>query len=260
MTIKARPLAGSSFGAEILGMDFADRREFPEVERLLVEAGILLFSGAKIGVSRHLKLMRHFGPLIRLPHKPSGSGTHPAVMVRSSWKNRDCGGLVFHFDQAYRPLPCAVSSLYCLAAPKIGGATFFADTHAAYEALPDELKNKLEGKRALNCCNTPGCRSGERHRSAHPVFRAHPVTRRRAVYVSRAMTAGIVGLPRAESDRTLQALFSYQELRRSVYIHPWAEGDLILIDNRRMIHGRDGVDPRQRRAIRMVMSAPERPF
>jgi len=260
MMIEMRPLLGASFGAEVLGGDILSERFFQRIERELIAAGVLLFRGVSLTSPQQLELMKRFGALASVAHKPANSGRHPAMMERSSLGNGDRGAMRIHSDQAYLPRPCVVSSLYCVQAAKRGGATFFADTRAACDFLPRGIKAELKGHLALNCCGEDFCGNKTAHQSLHPIFRTHPVTRRKAIYVSRAMTKKIAGLPKGKSERMLGALFAFQEQARFIYIHVWSRQDLLLFDNRSVIHGRSGFDPREKRIVRLVMAGSERPL
>ena len=94
---------------------------------------------------------------------------------------------------------------------------------------------------------------------AHPIFRTHPATGRKAIYVNRLMTEYIVGMPRAESDEVLQTLFAHQEQPRFQYEHQWRVGDLLMWDNRCTLHARRDFDASHLRKLRRVTVKGERP-
>jgi taurine dioxygenase len=152
--------------------------------------------------------------------------------------------------------------------PSRGGDTLFANMYAAYEALPADLKVRLDGLKAENVYDYDEktttkrgskIREGVKH-FAHPVVRTHPVTQRKALYVNRLMTDHIVGMPPDESDATLNFLFDHSEQPRFVYTHKWKVGDLILWDNRCTQHARSDFDATERRKLRRITVQGERPF
>jgi taurine dioxygenase len=103
------------------------------------------------------------------------------------------------------------------------------------------------------------CRRDER--GAHPIFRTHDETGRKAIYVNRLMTRRIEGLPEAESDALLEALFDHSEKPEFVYRHVWKVGDLLLWDNRCSTHARDDFPSDQRRLmLRTTVQGTVRPY
>ena len=151
------------------------------------------------------------------------------------------------------------SMLYAMEVPSRGGNTLYANCFKAYEALPEDMKRRLKGKRALNAYdydNAPTLR-GEAlpegvKRFAHPIVRTHPVTGRKALYVNRLMTWSILDMPPEESRALLDYLFNHQERTEFVYEHKWTPGDLVLWDNRSCLHARTDFDPSERRRLRRV--------
>ena len=99
----------------------------------------------------------------------------------------------------------------------------------AYETLPEAIKQRIAGRKALNAYDYDSCHDRVRHHgttmtyrpTAHPVVRTHPATGRKALYVNRLMTREIEGLPTTESDELSNTLFDHQEQRTFVYEHVW---------------------------------------
>jgi len=258
MAVKTRRLKGAAFGAEISGAKLLDAGIFPAVEKALIDHGLLLFREAGLTAMAQLRFMKQFGPIARVTHRPAGFKGPPEISELSS-RNGDRGPMRFHSDLAQRKRPCTVSSLYCVEAPRIGGATIFADMRAAYNSLPGWAVKKLSGRAALNCCAGYFCSNQIEHSSIHPVFRTHPATGGKAIFVSRTSTIKIMGLSARESSKMLQFLFDYQERRDFIYTHRWSPGDFLLFDNRSLIHGRSDFKPAERRTVRLVMAGRERP-
>jgi taurine dioxygenase len=159
------------------------------------------------------------------------------------------------------------SMLHALELPSSGGDTLFANGFAAYNALPQELKTRLSGMRALNVydyASNPTLRaemlSPDAKSAVHPVFRTHPATERKSLYVNRLMTWRIVDLPESESRDMLAFLFDHQERPEFVYRHQWRIGDLVLWDNRSCLHARTGFDPAERRRLRRVTVLGDIPY
>ena len=143
--------------------------------------------------------------------------------------------------------------------------TLFANGYMAYETLPEEVKRRIVGRRALNAYQTDTTLRSASYDGGgssywHPVVRTHPATGRKALYVNRLMTREIEGLPRTESDAILQLLFDHQEQAGFVYEHVWRPGDVIIWDNRCTLHARTDFSAGERRLLQRVTIQGERPL
>ena len=158
------------------------------------------------------------------------------------------------------------SMLYALEVPSTGGNTLFANGYMAYETLPDGIKRRIEGRKALNAYDYDGAAMKRGTRLAdgvpscvHPVVRTHPATGRKALYVNRLMTVRIEGLSEPESNELLATLFDHQERREFIYEHVWRPGDLLMWDNRCTLHARTDFSANERRLMRRVTILGEKP-
>jgi taurine dioxygenase len=168
-----------------------------------------------------------FGPLSKsATPRAHHNIKNPAIMLISNVRKdgkligaHPDGEMHFHTDQCHQEKPCSATMLYGMEIPSQGGDTCFASGYYAYETLPDDLRARIEGRRAMNVydynhADTRGgtfeIREGVPHAS-HPIVRTHPVTARKALYVNRLMTGFIEGMPREESDAILERLFTHQE-------------------------------------------------
>jgi taurine dioxygenase len=126
---------------------------------------------------------------------------------------------------------------------------------AAYEALPDDIKHRLDDRKAHHVFNynettRDKMRQDDPATSTHDVVKVHPDTGRRSLYVSRLMTRDIIGLERPESDELLAFLFDHCEKPEFVHTHRWAPGDLVIWDNRCVNHARSDFPPEETRLLR----------
>jgi taurine dioxygenase len=205
---------------------------------------------------------------------PDKGGSHPAVLyvsnVRVNGKVTGIlpdGEMFFHSDTCYMERPAMASMLYAIEVPSFGGHTLYANGFAAYEALPQQMKVRLAGKRALNVYDYAGAPLtradmllGDVKRHTHPVFRKHPPTGRKSLYVNRLMTWRILDMPEEESREILAFLFDHQERKEFVYEHVWRPGDVMLWDNRSCLHARTDFDPAERRRLRRVTVVGDVPY
>jgi taurine dioxygenase len=129
--------------------------------------------------------------------------------------------------------------------------------YKAYDAVPDDLKRKLTGKRALHIHeynrNRQASHAGDislvpHHH--HPVFTTHPDTGRKSLFVDRLMTTSIEGLDDTESTAMLNRLYDIGERREFIYEHVWRLGDFLMWDNRCTIHARTDFPKHERRLLR----------
>ena len=177
------------------------------------------------------------------------------------------GELLFHFDSAYVEVPQKATFLYAVEIPREGGNTRFANAYLAYDLVPAGLKKRLEGRTALQVYGYTTVEKPDIERGldgikhfSHPVFVRHPVTGRRALYVSRLMTARIDGVERAESDEVLAELFACAEHPSIVYEHVWRPGDFVAWDNLGSSHTRTDFSAAERRLLlRGVIKGEHRP-
>jgi taurine dioxygenase len=174
--------------------------------------------------------------------------------------------MYFHFDAAYVAKPQRATFLYAVEVPSVAGNTLFANMYQAYENVPASLKARLQGKTALQLYDYTTIekpdisRHSELKHYSHPVFITHPVTKRKALYVSRLMTARINDMDESESSDILEELYSYAEDPRIQYEHVWQRGDFIAWDNLCSAHARTDFSAAGRRLLlRGVMEGDHTP-
>lgn len=264
----------SAIGVEVEGVDLSiplSDRDFQEIRQMWEESCVLLFRNQTISEDQQVKFAEMFGPLSRTANPERAAATNSAIMFISNIRENGRligalpdGEMHFHSDQSYIEKPATGSMLYAMEIPKLGGNTLFANCLASYEDLPLYLKTSLADKQALHTYDTTstlrksGLPIGVKSFS-HPVFRTHPPTRRKAIYVNRLLTHSIVGIPRDESDDILEQIFDHQEARQYVYEHQWTIGDLLLWDNRSCIHARSDFSAQERRLLRRITLLGEKP-
>ena len=156
--------------------------------------------------------------------------------------------------------------LYSIEVPSVGGNTLFANAYAAYETLPQAIKQKIDDRKALNAYDYDAAATtrGTKVREGvpaywHPIVRTHPATGRKALFVNRLMTVAIEGLSDEEGGEILNTLFDHQEQRTFVYEHVWRPNDVLLWDNRCTLHARTDFSDKERRLMRRVAIKGEKP-
>jgi taurine dioxygenase len=265
-----------AIGAEIVGLDLREplpQPVFNAIRDTWHAHGVLLFRGQTLDELAQAGFGSRFGELGKVLNNHNGRSYLPGVMYISNV--REDGKLVgalpdgemyFHSDQCYVERPGMATMLYAMEVPAYGGNTLFANMYAAYDALPENIRARVEGKLALNVYdyeNNATARGSEPRDGvpsyAHPIVRTHPATGRKALYVNRLMTHHIVDMDRAESDALLAQIFDHQERPEFIYEHVWTPGDLLIWDNRCTLHARTDFDASQRRMMRRVAILGDKP-
>ena len=271
---RTRPLT-PAIGAEIIGVDLSQPMSdetFAKVLETWHQNLVILFRDQDLTEDDQVRFGERFGPPA-VSHTRRYTTKNPAVMLISNIRENGeligalpDGEMNFHTDQCHQERPAMASMLYSLEVPSTGGNTLFANAYLAYETLPEALKTKIEGRKALNAYDydNASTQRGTKLREGipsywHPIVRTHPATGRKALYVNRLMTVAIEGLPDAESDDVLNVLFDHQEQRRFVYEHVWRPHDVLLWDNRCTLHARTDFSAAERRLMRRLTILGEKP-
>ena len=272
--IGVRPLS-ASIGAEIVGLDLSQPMSdalFAKVLDTWHQNLVILFRDQQLSEHDQVRFGARFGPPA-VSHTKRFTTKNPAVMLISNIRENGQmigalpdGEMHFHSDQCHQERPAMASMLYALEVPSKGGNTLFANAYKAYETLPESIKTRIEGRKALNAYDYQAAAThrGTRLREGipscwHPAVRTHPATGKKALYVNRLMTIAIEGMPEEESDRLLGTLFDHQEQPQFVYEHVWRPHDLLLWDNRCALHARTDFSAAERRLLRRLTILGEKP-
>jgi taurine dioxygenase len=165
------------------------------------------------------------------------------------------GDMMFHHDMLHSANPHKATVLYSVEVPSHGGNTLFANGYRAYDTLPDDLREALEGRDAFHHYNYGSTHVGDDlgvpafSESTHPVFLTHEETGLKAIYVNRLMTRHVVDMDKDESAALLARLYDHSEQADFVYEHVWRKGDLVVWDNRCSMHGRTDFPTDERRLL-----------
>ena len=267
--------SGKACGAEVTGVDLAtlDPVTVATLQQAIREHLVVVVRGQPISDPQLIALGKSFGELEPPGMSPIGKpfiDEFPDILVISNVMEQGmpmgslgAGEAIWHTDMSYRPRPCTIAILHALEVPPAGGNTYFANQYLAYDRLSDELKKKLEGLEVIHdeTYNSAGqMRKGFKEvtdpRQApgarHKIFRNHPHTGRKALYLGRRRNACIIGLPLDESERLLDELWAHASRPEFVWHNEWQVGDTLIWDNRALIHRRDAFDNNQRRMMHRV--------
>lgn len=262
-------------GAEILGVDLSkplSDSTVRDIQRAWDENLVLLFRGQELSQDDQLRFAANFGKLGERKKAPDALRSRaegvlqldPRVLLVSNIKEDGVpvgafgdGDMWFHIDSGYSERPYRYTFLYGVTLPSTGGNTMFSNMYKAYEAVPQRLKDKLAGKRALHVHEYKRNEKIDANTDIstvphwfHPLFITHPRTGRKSLFVDRLMTARIEGFSPAESDEILAELYDIGERREFIYEHVWQPNDFIMWDNLATIHARTYFPKEEGRMLR----------
>jgi alpha-ketoglutarate-dependent taurine dioxygenase len=257
---------GETLGATITGIDLNEAlsdRVFGDILRALGRYGVLRFPNQTLSPAQQMAFSARLGSLeINVAGAFQEPG-YPEIMILSNMtepNGRPIGardaGQDWHTDMSYSETIAFANVLYALKVPhrdgKPLGGTEFANMHAAYDELPDDLKTRLDGMTVVHDFNKfwemmlkrPGTwrkplTDEQRNRKppvSHPIFLPHPITGRKVLYANPGYAMRINELPEAESDEILAFLFDHQLQAKFRYVHRWSEGDVLLWDDIGTLH------------------------
>ena len=269
--------AAATLGAEVFGVDLSETLKdsvFAEIEAAWNEYAVLIFKGQELTDSAHLDFTRRFGRLEQSIRRTTTTGlsrlsnvdTTGAVVPPSSLQARFLvGNTYWHSDSSYKRIGAKASILAAHVVPEDGGETEWADMRAGYEALQEEMKVWLDGKTAVHCYEFSHAPFGGMeilnadelsHLGAveHPVVRVHPASGRKNLFVGRH-ASHIVGEDLAESRRLLARLTDEAAQPPRTLKHKWRKGDLVIWDNRCVLHrGHRWPDDQARTMVRTTVA------
>jgi alpha-ketoglutarate-dependent taurine dioxygenase len=238
----AERLLSPAGGIEIGGIDVLQAFP-PEAKDVISEALLthhfVLFPNQSLSRERQFEFATEFGE-VEEPDAHRRAGKRPCVAHVLSNLDDDGNPSIrlskaanyhWHTDKPYHAAPPMLTMLRAVEVPAEGGDTEFANTALAYDALPEATKHRIAGRRVAFRPAFDDSRPG----AVHPLVRTHPDTGRKALYLGNH-SAHIVGMPEEESAALLRELLEHATQPRFVYRHRWRVGDLVIWDNRCLLH------------------------
>jgi taurine dioxygenase len=262
--------------------------QFSEIRRAWLRHHVLRFRGQSFTNADIVAFGRRFGdfqphkietiPVARRVAEGEDPGiemaapdpAYPQVSVVSNLveKNKALGmlgdgELVWHSDQSSFEVTPSATILYAVEAPSGQGLTEFLNVQAAYDALPDSLRRRIEGLRLKHDdtydsggFRRPGYKPVDDVRvspgAVHPLVCTHPETGRNVLFLGRRPNAYLVGLTLEQSEALLDELWAHAVQERFIWRQDWKPGDVVVWDNRSVLHHRKAFDPKARRLMRRV--------
>jgi taurine dioxygenase len=266
---------GKHLGAEISGVDLSkplDDDTFAQVHQAFFDNQVAVFRDQRITPEQHIAFTRRFGELeqhVRKEHRLDG---YPEILIVSNVRDEqgkaigvEDAGRFWHSDLSYKQVPSLLSALYAIEVPARNGValgnTSFASTTAAYDALPEDMKRRLQDLKNVHSYvyyrnKNIQAQKEEQARGARavqeqalteehlkqvpdaeaPIVRTHPMTGRKGLFINEAHTSHIIGLPKKESDALLTRICAHIIKPEFRYEHHWRAGDLLMWDNAAVQH------------------------
>lgn len=226
--VRVRKLAGA-LGAEMTGVDLSRLEEdrFGAVRDALLEHIVVVVPDQDLRPESLKEFGARFGPLLTHPAVQGQQG-HPEVLPLVNRGKEQTITEVWHSDITCEQRPPSISVLHARVVPAYGGDTMWANQYLAYDRLSEGMKRMLEGMEAVH--------SGFGLEAVHPAVRTHPVTGRRAMFVNAGFTRRFRDMSTQESLPLLRQLVAHATAPDLTFRHRWSRGDVVMWDNRCVMH------------------------
>jgi taurine dioxygenase len=267
-------------GAEIRGLDLAEPVSTDTraaLNRAFVAHAVLVFRDQKLSPHQLLDAVQLFGSVFPQHNARYKIPDCPMVHYISNQDSYADGtryipGEGYHTDHSNDACPPKATVLHAVTLPEQGGDTQFVNMSLAHEELPETTRRRIADLKAIHVFQSrhSGRKlltlSSERKELVpeavtHPIVRIHPETGRRALYINPIRVEGIVGMEEAEALALLDELLDFATQERFEYRHRWRSGDMVMWDNRCLLHKANGdYDMSQVRYLYRVMLADDAPL
>jgi len=245
---------GEQIGAEITGVDVTslDDKGFAPIREAWLRYGVIAVRGQQLEIPDFLSYSARFGHVAEHPTTSTRHAQYPQLTVMGINKFDAKGKLIpsiyargghnFHTDGPYEDIPYMATQLYAVAIPSRDGDTYFSSMYAAYDAMPARLKTLLEGRRAAYGFSEKGTmkslNEADKNRvvKMHLITPVHPETGRRSLYFDPGKIRYVEGLEGPQSDDIIAELQELMIQPGAGYTHKWQAGDVVIWDNRCLVH------------------------
>lgn len=251
--------SGQACGATVTGVDLTkplDEATVAEIRVAWLEHLVLSFPDQPMSDDDLERFTLYFGPFGHDPYiAPIEGRDHIIAVKRKADETAPIFAETWHSDWSFQETPPAGTCLFGITIPPVGGDTLFANQQKAWQDMPDALRDKVQGKRAIHSAalgyskaglygeNDPGDRSMDIRPSddalathTHDLIRKHPETGKEAIFSSVAYITGFEGMTPEASRELLIELYQWQTRPEFQYRHAWQKNTLVMWDNRSVVH------------------------
>ena len=242
-------LLSGALGAEVRNINLKDSsdKNWEVINNLMLEHKVLFFRNQNITPEEQINLAKKFGPLEKHVYVKNLKGYPEIIRIIKGANEKHQWGETWHTDVSYNPKPTKVIILRSRKIPPVGGDTMFSNMEIAYETLDEEIKKKIEGKKAIHSSlgaaafvdkykEMEGNGNLDEYSNEHPIVRTHPETKKKILYVNSMYTKRIIDMDKKESDEILQKIFEHQERLDFTCRFKWTENAVAIWDNRSTQH------------------------
>ena len=228
-------------GAVVTGLQIGDvtERECVDLRVLLAERGVVVFPGQNADDDMFLGFLRKFGDTVFTTGETPVPGFADLNVVSNVGRTTPPRS-TFHTDTSYVRNPPAYTALRAVQVPEHGGQTLFTNQYAAYESLPTRIRQWLAGRTVTHVVTGLDLDDDQETSAVHPLLQVHPISGRTAMYLSTpGRCAAVSGMsPRLAAD-TISYLFDHSTRDENTLRHGWSPGDVVMWDNRCVLHCAD---------------------
>lgn len=258
MNHKILPLTEHT-GAEVLGVDLSGPMDVATCERLnraFLEYSVLVVRDQNLSAAKLLNAVQIFGDVFEQHNTRFALPECPKIHYLSNQDHYADGkryipGAGYHTDHSNDVMPPKATILFAVELPDTGGDTQFVNMQRAYKDLPDEMKARIDSLKAMHVYQskhstrklmglTPEQQKKVPKSVIHPLVRTHPETGRKSLYLNPIRIEEIIGMPADETAPLLAGLLAHAIQEKFQYRHRWQSGDLVMWDNRCLLHKANG--------------------
>lgn len=228
-------------GATVTGLrvDAIEKQQVDELRTLLAQCGVIIFRDQDIDDEGFLRFLRSFGEMQFTAGETPVPGCAELNLISNVGRTTPPRS-TFHTDTSYVRNPPAYTALRAVTVPEVGGQTLFTNQYSAYETLPDEVRLLLEGRTITHVVTGLELDDDAETSATHPVFQVHPVSGRTALYLSTPQRCvSVTGMSTERAKEMVSFLFNHSTSDHNVLRHSWSPGDLVMWDNRCVLHCAD---------------------
>lgn len=233
--------ATAPLGAVVHGVPVGalDRSTADRMRELLAEHGVVVLPGQRCSDTDFVEFLRSFGTLVFTVGETPVPGFADLNVISNVGRTTPPRS-TFHVDTTYVRRPPAYTALRAVEVPKCGGQTLFSDQYAAYQDLPSHVRADLGCRSVTHVVTGLELDDGAETAAEHPLVQVHPRSGRPALYLSTPRRcAAVSGLSGDEGDRLVENLHRHSTRPENVLRHAWAPGDVVMWDNRCVMHRAD---------------------
>ena len=229
-----------------VGVDVSDARiqdltddRIDEIRHLAAEHGVVVFRDQEIDDTDFEEFLRRLGAPVFTQGETPVDG-HPDLNVITNAGRTTAPTSTFHVDTSYVADPPAYTALRAVTVPESGGQTLFSNQYRAWDTLPEDLRADLETRTMTHVVTGLDLPDDAETSAEHPVVSVHPITGRSSLFLSTPKRcAAISGLSADETAETVARLYEHSTADENVHRHSWRPGDVVLWDNRCVMHRAD---------------------